>query len=95
MPCKEPQRAYGGKEVSNCDCGSKVHRLTVGNFSWIWLRGEGKGGKFGNVPSPNFSLLFTDLWNCFGELNRFPKEVVDAPSLEAFKARLDVALGSV
>ena len=27
--------------------------------------------------------------------NRLPKEVVDAPSLEAFKARLDVALGSV
>ena len=26
--------------------------------------------------------------------NRLPKEVVDAPSLEAFKARLDVALGS-
>jgi len=27
--------------------------------------------------------------------NRVPKEVVDAPSLEAFKARLDVALGSL
>jgi len=27
--------------------------------------------------------------------NRLPKEVVDAPSLEAFKARLDVALGSL
>jgi len=27
--------------------------------------------------------------------NRLPKEVVDAPSLEAFEARLDVALGSV
>jgi len=27
--------------------------------------------------------------------NRFPKEGVDAPSLEAFKARLDVALGSL
>ena len=27
--------------------------------------------------------------------NRMPKEVVDAPSLEAFKARLDVALGSL
>ena len=27
--------------------------------------------------------------------NRLPKEVVYAPSLEAFKARLDVALGSV
>ena len=27
--------------------------------------------------------------------NRLPKEVVDASSLEAFKARLDVALGSL
>ena len=27
--------------------------------------------------------------------NRLPKEVVDAPSLEAFKARLDVALRSL
>ena len=27
--------------------------------------------------------------------NRLPKEVVDAPSLEAFKARLDVAVGSL
>ena len=27
--------------------------------------------------------------------NRLPKEVVDAPSMEAFKARLDVALGSL
>jgi len=27
--------------------------------------------------------------------NRLPKEAVDAPSLDAFKARLDVALGSL
>jgi len=27
--------------------------------------------------------------------NRLPKEAVDAPSLEAFTARLDVALGSL
>ena len=27
--------------------------------------------------------------------NRLPKEAVDAPSLQAFKARLDVALGSL
>ena len=27
--------------------------------------------------------------------NRLPKEAVDAPSLVAFKARLDVALGSL
>jgi len=28
-------------------------------------------------------------------LNRLPKEAVAAPSLQAFKARLDVALGSL
>jgi len=28
-------------------------------------------------------------------LNRLPREAVDAPSLQAFKARLDVALGSL
>ena len=27
--------------------------------------------------------------------NRLPKEVVNAPSLDTFKARLDVALGSL
>jgi len=27
--------------------------------------------------------------------NRLPKEVVDTPTLDAFKARLDVALGSL
>ena len=27
--------------------------------------------------------------------NRLPKEAVDAPSLDAFEARLDVALGSL
>ena len=27
--------------------------------------------------------------------NRLPKEVMDTPSLEAFKARLDVALGGL
>ena len=27
--------------------------------------------------------------------NRLPKEIVDAPSLEAFKASLDMALGSL
>jgi len=27
--------------------------------------------------------------------NRLPKEVMDAPCVEAFKARLDVALGSL
>ena len=31
----------------------------------------------------------------FFHWNRLPKEAGDAPSLEAFKARLDVALGSL
>ena len=36
-----------------------------------------------------FTQRVVTLWN------KLPKEVVDAPSLEAFKARLDVALGSL
>ena len=36
-----------------------------------------------------FTLRVVTHWN------RLPKEAVDAPSLEAFKARLDVALGSL
>ena len=39
------------------------------------------------------------LWKATGKdvskWNRLPKEAVDAPSLEAFRARLDVALGSL
>ena len=34
-------------------------------------------------------------WRIVTHWNRLPKEVVDAPSLEALKARLDVALGSL
>ncbi|KFU88114.1 hypothetical protein M959_12271, partial [Chaetura pelagica] len=36
-----------------------------------------------------FSVRVVRYWN------RFPKEVVDAPSLEVFKARLDGALSSL
>jgi len=38
---------------------------------------------------------FSDAQKGGDALNRLPKEAVDAPSLEAFKARLDVALGSL
>ena len=38
---------------------------------------------------PKFCLRVVTHWN------RLPKEIVDTPSLEAFKARLDVALGSL
>ena len=48
-----------------------------------------KHGKIQN-SFPEHDHQFAWYWK-----NRLPKEAVDAPSLEAFKARLDVALGSL
>ena len=56
-------------------------------------RGNGlklRQGKFGlDIRRKVFTQRVVTQWN------RLPKEAVDAPSLEAFKARLDVALGSL
>ena len=41
-----------------------------------------------DIRKKSFTLMAVRQWN------RLPKEAVDAPSLQAFKARLDVALGS-
>ena len=41
------------------------------------------------------ALLLSPCREMVTHRNRLPKEAVDAPSLEAFKARLDVALGSL
>ena len=51
------------------------------------------------VALTTFTMIFFS-FNLFFSLHvahnfRLPKEAVDAPSLEAFKARLDVALGSL
>ena len=48
----------------------------------------------GNVFKTIFSFLFFTQ-TVVKHWNRLPKEGVDAPSLQAFKARLDVALGSL
>ena len=50
------------------------------------------------VPSHSRGFLFFSYFihpEGGDALNRLPKEAVDAPSLQAFKARLDVALGSL
>ena len=70
--------------------GTSLHRSILGR-RWP---GAGSGYCCKRGQSSHFSpeALHTEGGDA---LNRLPKEAVDAPSLEALKARLDVALGSL
>ena len=54
-----------------------------------WKERKERGGFRLDIRRKFFTQRVVMHWN------RLPKEVIDAPSLEAFKARLDVALGSL
>ena len=64
-------------------------RMLPKSLSWPWVLPSRCD------PSPcaprlfKLNSLLSLVWNAL------PKEAVDAPSLEAFKARLDVALGKI
>ena len=67
---------------------------------WLFMRVDsdgtrGNGFKFrqGRFRLDTGRKFFTH--RVVTQWNRLPKEVLDAPCLEAFKARLDVALGSL
>ena len=63
------------------------------------IRGNGlklRQGRFRlDIRRKFFLLRKEEKQRVVTQWNRLPKEAVDAPSLEAFKARLDVALGSL
>jgi len=73
----------------------KQERVQILTWSKINNRTEGKGFKLkeGTFTSDVKRKFF--IWRAVMHWNRLPREVVDAPSLQALKARLDGVLGSL
>jgi len=106
QPLQSVQRWIPGEREEN-NAASEIRKA----LNWSLQRAEGNSGRttqsthgsplqalHGAVEAPKEKRWSTSAKICsfISSLwNRLPKEAVDAPSLEAFKARLDVALGSL
>jgi len=75
--------------------GVGVKRMQPASFQWCPVTGQGakatnKHRKFHlNIRKNLLTLRVTEHWN------RLPREVVESPSLEIFKTRLDKVLCSL
>ena len=77
----------------------KRRRLLKNVIQWLFTRVDSDRTRGDGLKLRQGRFRLNMRWKFFTEggdvLNRLPKEAVDAPSLEALKARLDVTLGSL
>ena len=104
-----PTKPAGLASLSECRLHPRLSSASTELFHLsVVLPDEHLGTDNGFSAPPALSCFFADISepdvlttkraraaDVLRKRNRSPKEAVDAPSLEAFKASLDVALGSL